>query len=362
MSDIPPTEGSNIVAMPTGSHLSAAFSTASEIDALISRIEAEARSHAPDLTTGKGRKAIASLAYRVAQSKTALDKAGKSLTDDARAKISAVDAQRRVARDRLDALKAEIRAPLDEWEAEGARREEAHAAVLRSLEAANVTANHDSSAIKSAIDAVGAVIIDTSCPEHLVEASTKRAATLAKLQSDLEVATQREADRAELDRLRAEAAVREREDAARAEAEQHAKDAAIAAEQAEARRVASKAAEVERAAQIARDREEAARQAVEAEKARAANAAKEAEARHAKEMADVKARQEAAAQAERDRAIAERKAAAEARAKREADESHRTRIKADIVEALGTMRGAAIPSDIADALMSGKIPHCEVKI
>lgn len=71
------------LAIPEGRSLAAMFSEPSQVDDLIARLEAEALSHAPDLTTAKGRKAIASLAYKVAQSKTALDKAGKSPTDEA---------------------------------------------------------------------------------------------------------------------------------------------------------------------------------------------------------------------------------------------------------------------------------------
>ncbi|WP_277750417.1 hypothetical protein [Croceibacterium ferulae] len=42
------------------------------------------------MTTAKGRKAIASLAAKVARTKTAIDDAGKKLNEEARAKINAV--------------------------------------------------------------------------------------------------------------------------------------------------------------------------------------------------------------------------------------------------------------------------------
>jgi colicin import membrane protein len=44
-----------------------------------------------DVTTEKGRKAIASMAYKVARTKTAIDEAGKKLNEEARARINAVD-------------------------------------------------------------------------------------------------------------------------------------------------------------------------------------------------------------------------------------------------------------------------------
>lgn len=48
-----------------------------------------------DVSTDKGRKEIASLAYKVARTKTAIDDAGKKLNEEARAKINAVDEDRR---------------------------------------------------------------------------------------------------------------------------------------------------------------------------------------------------------------------------------------------------------------------------
>ena len=49
------------------------------LDALIERVEQEARSAAIDISTKKGRDEVASLAHKIARSKTALDKAGKDL-------------------------------------------------------------------------------------------------------------------------------------------------------------------------------------------------------------------------------------------------------------------------------------------
>ena len=76
-----------------------------------------------DLETEKGRKAIASMAYKVARTKTAIDDAGKLLNEESRARINAVDENRREIRNQLDALKDEVRKPLTDWEqAEEARR------------------------------------------------------------------------------------------------------------------------------------------------------------------------------------------------------------------------------------------------
>ncbi len=52
------------------------------IQPILDAIEAEVSNQVPDLSTDKGRKAIASLARKVASSKIVLDKMGKKLADD----------------------------------------------------------------------------------------------------------------------------------------------------------------------------------------------------------------------------------------------------------------------------------------
>src|SRR6185437_576408 len=98
------------------------------IETVLSRIEREARERAAalDISTPAGRKDIASLAYKVARSKTALDGAGKDLKAEWLAKSNAVDAERRTLRERLDALADEVRAPLTEWENAEKPRVKAH--------------------------------------------------------------------------------------------------------------------------------------------------------------------------------------------------------------------------------------------
>ena len=87
------------------------------IDAIIS----EVTSVVPETTTAKGRNEIASLAHKVAKSKTLLDKMGKALADDLNSKLKPINAERKQARDQLDALKISVRQPLTDWEAEQKR-------------------------------------------------------------------------------------------------------------------------------------------------------------------------------------------------------------------------------------------------
>lgn len=80
-----------------------------------------------DLSVAKNRKAFASLAYKVTQTKTAIDKAGKLVVDDLKELPKKVDAARKLFRDELDTLSDDIRKPLTEYELEEKAREEAEA-------------------------------------------------------------------------------------------------------------------------------------------------------------------------------------------------------------------------------------------
>lgn len=69
-----------------------------------------------DLSKAKNRDAIKSLAYKVTQSKTYIDKAGKVVVDELKELPKKVDASRKQCRDELDALSEEIRRPVTAWE------------------------------------------------------------------------------------------------------------------------------------------------------------------------------------------------------------------------------------------------------
>ncbi|MGQ4865984.1 hypothetical protein ACOQOO_26480, partial [Enterobacter kobei] len=61
------------------------------------------------------------MAHKVARSKTYIDNAGKDLVAELKALPKQIDESRRIVRERLDALKDEVRRPLTEWEAEQER-------------------------------------------------------------------------------------------------------------------------------------------------------------------------------------------------------------------------------------------------
>lgn len=87
---------------------------------LLNEIKISATDFEPDVTTDKGRKEIASQAYKVRRSKTVIDNAGKDQTDEWRSKTNKVNTGRKYARDFCDALCDEITEPLDAYKEEQA--------------------------------------------------------------------------------------------------------------------------------------------------------------------------------------------------------------------------------------------------
>jgi len=94
------------------------FNNSDNVDSLISAIESLINDHVPDTSTDKGRKEIASLAYKVSQTKSKLEKLGKDLVADEKEKIKKVDSERIRLTKHLDELRNKARQPLTLWEEE----------------------------------------------------------------------------------------------------------------------------------------------------------------------------------------------------------------------------------------------------
>lgn len=309
------------------------FREAEVLPALIKEIRDEIKSAKIDLSTDKGRKAIASRAAKIARRKTAIDNAGKDLNEEARRAINAVDAVRRDARAKLDELRDDARAPLDEWEAaEEARREGIERGLKRlsdlSLVPIGATladvdeALSDLQAIDVSADAFGedagrAVMLR----DRAVESWTESRARIER----------EEAERAELERLRAEQAKREAEEATRQEAERQKEHEQRIREEA------------------AREAERKAQEEVERVKREAEEARKEAERK--------------AAKAEEDRVREEER--------KRVEEERRQRDRALVARACGAAKSAIIAAGSVDestakaivlAIHKGEVPGVTLKI
>lgn len=104
------------------------FTEKDQLEEIIKQVEMEVMTFEHDLSNKARRNKTASLARKVASTKTYLDGLGKDLVADWKNKAKVVDANRRMVRDRLDELRDLARKPLTEWEEEQARIEAEEAA------------------------------------------------------------------------------------------------------------------------------------------------------------------------------------------------------------------------------------------
>lgn len=294
--------------------------TGGGLDDLLARIRAEAVTLVPNVKTAAGRKEIASIAYKVSRSKTAIDDAGKALVADLKKQTGDIDSARKKARDTLDALRDEVRKPLTDWEAEQER-----------IERERVEAEERARA----------------------EAEAARLADIARREEEIRAREEavRVAEEAERQRVAAENAERERVQ----------REARLQAEAAEdAKREATAA--IERAEREAREaNERAAREAAEAEQRE-----KDAAARAEREKAEAVAAAERRARDEADRAERERQARADTQRKEEearaADVEHRRSINR---AAMAALIAQGISEDdaatVITAIVQGKVPAVAIR-
>ena len=262
------------------------FTAGTGLESLLTDIRKQASSLVPDLTTAKGRKEIASVAYAVAQTKTYLDGIGKALTDEYKEIPKKIDATRKQIRDELDKLKDEVRAPLTAYEGAEANRVAALQQRLnRIAELGNLPANSPGATAEQLaawLTELEGTAIDDTWQEKQTEAGVAKEAAILKVTQALESRKQYEAQQAELERLRQEQAKRDQEERERQIAEQARQAEADrqlqerAASQRQAEEAAARAAEQERQrieAQQKAEQEEAARRAADVEHRRSINAA-----------------------------------------------------------------------------------------
>ncbi|EJM1499123.1 hypothetical protein NNW46_002365 [Escherichia coli] len=305
----------------------AVFTTKEQLDPIIEAIEKEARSLVPDVSTRKGRDAIASMAHKVARSKTYIDNAGKDLVAELKALPKQIDESRRVVRERLDALKDEVRRPLTEWEAEQER--------IKAEEAMNA--------------------LHAEALEMNIKFDQEMA---AKVEADHEMALlmndKFDRDREE-QRRQAEQAQREHEERIKQEAAEQAKRDAEAKAQAEID------ASVRREAEARAATERAEREKIEAQQKadrEAKAAAEKAEQEKNDAIAALRRRQEEVEAAR----LAEQKRIADEEARRAADKEHRRTVNRRVI---ADLINQGIPEEFAQkamlAIAGGKVQDAHIK-
>jgi len=317
------------------------------LDELLNKITEEAKSLVPDLTTKKGRDAIASMGYKVAKSKTYLDGLRKDLVSEWKTKAKAVDVEGKKMRDTLEALKEEVMKPLNEWKDAEKKRTQDYESRINVINEYGLISWSDKSSeeLQDLIKLIDAVNLE-SFEEFTAQAAISKESTLKSLKSMLESRENYNKEQVELEKLRAEAAEREKKDAEeklRLEGEERAKREAETKATEEKERVKLVAEKAEK------DKQDAINAQIEAEK----------RAKRAEENAKIEV--EKAAQAERDRIESERLAEELAAKKREANKTHKTKINNAVLDAfvlIGMNKTQA--KKAVTAIAKGQIPYTAI--
>ena len=341
------------------------------LDPYLKHIRDQIDTFVPDVKTAKGRKAIGSIAYSIARSKSALDDLGKELVSEMKEIPKKIDAERKRMRDTLTAWQEEVRRPLTEWEEADKARIQGHEMRLLGLRAeASDLGSLSSEELAASIARVEAVALGDIWEEFDAEAGQVKDQVLAALREALTARHKYDAEQAELARLRREAEDRAEQDRIRLaqEAAVEAERQRVAQEQQASREAAARreqelldqAAAQEREAenqrlQLKLQAEQAERARIQAEADRVA-----AEQRMKQERQDAARRQEEAAEQAR---LEERRRADAAAAEilrqqeaRERDQAHKAKVMGEAKTALMSLN---ITEELARAIVL-KIARREV--
>lgn len=332
-----------------------------KVDVILSKITEEAKSVTHDINTVAGRKEIASLAYKIAQSKTFMDECGKKLGEDAKKTLDTINAERKKIRDTLDVLKEQIRQPLTEWEKQDEARKTRLKIGLQTIEKASQDFVRDWQQKSMAdFDQALANLVESKNLDW--EDYIEDAETIIRIAEE-RVTTTRGNKKAyddqqeELRLLRVEKEEREKVEAARIEKE---REETRLLTEAEAKKKAEELAKkeesereqkrLEREKQVALEKE----QAIAKEKQDADRRVKEAEEKAQREK-------DAAVEKERQRAFNEHLAQEEAEKKRQANLKHRAKINNEVLKALAAQGfDDEQGKKIITAIVSGQVPHTKI--
>lgn len=293
----------------------AVFTQPDHIESILQQVEKEVNSFVPDVSTKKGRDAIASLGLKVAKTKTYLDGLGKDLVTEYKEVPKKIDASRKTVRDRLDALKEKVLLPKLEYEAEQERiaAEAAYAAMWQEAHEmdARITAER---AAKKESDHEMALLMNDAFDRD------------AKAKAD-EIERLRKAHEEFIAQQAAEKAKREVEEKAKRDieaAEQREREAKLAQERAEQKAEQDKK---DAAAKAEREKQDA----IAAEKLKAQEEAERVQ-RESKQKEDAR--------------LAEEKRVADEAAKKAADKAHQAEVNN---KAIAVLTSAGIDAECAKA-------------
>lgn len=321
------------------------FIQGQDIDSTIEKIREQAKGLPTDMSIKKNRDEVASFAYKIARSKSAVEKAGAALSAEYKEIPKKIDANRRVYKEAFERLQEEVRSPLNQWEQAEKDRVAAHQSKIDSLKSNIESVDHDSCSItiNTAIEMLNSLNVDESWEEFEPEAHRVKQKGLEQLRELLDRRVKYEAEQAELERLRKLAA----------EQEQKEREERIAKEAAEKAKAVAEAKQAELVAAAERAKAEAEL----AEQKRIA-AEKQAELDRIQAKKDAEAAAEAARQQEIARQQAELERQQAEQAQREANKAHRAKVNRqalnDLVKSAGLTEDQAklVVKAIASNLIS----------
>ncbi|MCC6776683.1 MAG: hypothetical protein IT537_08615 [Hyphomicrobiales bacterium] len=317
---------------------------------IIAQVEAKVAEVADlDATTDEGRCEIKSLAYKITRTKTGIDDLGKDYVAEMKKRAGLVDAGRRLIREKLDALRDQVRRPVDEWEAAEESRIEQIAQAIVGLEAlekfeGEVTVDDVDSRILALNEYRGQDFQEMA--DRATQLIERIGPTLVAKRQAL---VQREEERAELERLRkAEADRLAAEQAEQAEHEKREREEQIAKEAADRAR---QEAEEARLAAIAR---------AERAEANARAAAAKAEEDRCRQAEAAEESQRAAVEAERKRIEAEQARERQEAEARSRDQEHRREVnRAAVADLVANVPGLSeeMARAVVLAIVKGAVPR-----
>jgi len=304
------------------------------IDPILEQIKAQCRAVPTDISTESGRKAVASLAFKIAKTKTFIESQRITLVASEKKRLAVIDAEGKRIRDELDALKDEVRQPLTEWENAETQRINKHELIIADLADAANMGLATTADIETRITHLKSFSL-AGMQEFTKRAEETRAASLVSLRTRLEESHREDRERAEVARLR-------QEQEARAQKQ---RDETIAAKARADAEIQIREAET-RAAQAEEDKQRTIAKALANEIA-------------AKKRADEDKTK--AIQKERERVERQRQAEADAEAKRESSKRHRTKINNEAIAAFAEFGiDTAIAKKVVDLIAMGQIPNIKI--
>lgn len=343
----------NLPALPeiTQEQWPAIYEGGDYLENFIRHVRGEVTSEVPDLTTVKGRKRIASLAAQVSSAKAAVEKPGRDYLKVIKAKPKLIEENLREFVRAMDALRDEVRAPLNQWEEAEKARVKRHQDRIDIIKALSRDLDGITSlTLKNLLDQC-----DEFDPAGFEEFEGEAATALLLTQKTLRDALARR------EALEAEQAAQEAERQRLAEERRQ-------IELEKAKQEAADKARADAEAKAKAEQEAAQRREIEARMAqeRAEREAEAAKQREAQAKADAAAQAEraaqAAAEAERKRIAAEEAARLAEEKRRQEDQEHRAAInRAALADLMALELDEANAKRILIGIIQGKVANVGIR-